>query len=207
MELYRLPRTEIDDAIAYYNEYFEEAGPENEQRVIEELGNPSKIATQIKANYAVKQLGDQNNAKQRGESNTGEKQPGTASKVWWVILGVFGGICAAPVAIPVAFVIIAVLIAVLAVIFSVIVSIGAAIAGCLITAVALFFGGFFMFGVSVPSAVTCIGAGLMGLAIMAIVGYGFVKLVKIFIRFLARKMKESKEKKEAKSITGGEIDE
>ena len=28
MELYRMPRNEIDDAVAYYSEYFEEAGPE-----------------------------------------------------------------------------------------------------------------------------------------------------------------------------------
>jgi uncharacterized membrane protein len=52
LELYKLPRHEIDDAIAYYNEYFEEAGPDQEQAVIKELGTPSKIATQIKADYA-----------------------------------------------------------------------------------------------------------------------------------------------------------
>ena len=31
---------ERDDAIGYYVDYFEEAGPEREQQVIEELGSP-----------------------------------------------------------------------------------------------------------------------------------------------------------------------
>ena len=37
------------DAIAYYNDYFDEAGPENEAQVISELGSPGKVAAIIKA--------------------------------------------------------------------------------------------------------------------------------------------------------------
>lgn len=37
------------DAIAYYNDYFDEAGIENEGRVIQELGSPGKVAAIIKA--------------------------------------------------------------------------------------------------------------------------------------------------------------
>lgn len=37
------------DAIAYYNDYFDEAGPENEAQVIRELGSPGKVAAIIKA--------------------------------------------------------------------------------------------------------------------------------------------------------------
>jgi len=36
------------DAIAYYNDYFDEAGAENEAQVIRELGSPEKVATTIK---------------------------------------------------------------------------------------------------------------------------------------------------------------
>lgn len=35
------------DAIAYYNDYFDEAGSENEQEVIRELGSPAKVANMI----------------------------------------------------------------------------------------------------------------------------------------------------------------
>ena len=37
------------DAIGYYNDYFDEAGVENEAQVIRELGSPGKVAAIIKA--------------------------------------------------------------------------------------------------------------------------------------------------------------
>ena len=36
------------DALAYYNDYFDEAGMENEAQVIRELGSPEKVAATIK---------------------------------------------------------------------------------------------------------------------------------------------------------------
>lgn len=44
-----IPESDRQDAIAYYNGYFDEAGPENEAAVIQELGNPGKVAGIIKA--------------------------------------------------------------------------------------------------------------------------------------------------------------
>ena len=43
-----LPEEEIEDAIAYYEDYFEEAGEEKEEQVIKELGSPEKIAKMIR---------------------------------------------------------------------------------------------------------------------------------------------------------------
>ena len=40
---------ERGEALQYYNDYFEDAGPENEQSVIQSLGSPRKIAENIKA--------------------------------------------------------------------------------------------------------------------------------------------------------------
>ncbi len=40
---------ERDEAIQYYQDYFDEAGIENEQQVINELGTPEKVAAIIKA--------------------------------------------------------------------------------------------------------------------------------------------------------------
>ncbi len=39
---------EREEAISYYEEYFEDAGVENEQSVIESLGSPEKVAATIK---------------------------------------------------------------------------------------------------------------------------------------------------------------
>jgi len=42
-----LPAEERDGAIKYYQEFFEDAGAENEQKVIEELGDPKSLAEKI----------------------------------------------------------------------------------------------------------------------------------------------------------------
>lgn len=46
-----LPDEERANAIRYYEEYFLDAGAENEARVIEELGAPELVAQQILNDY------------------------------------------------------------------------------------------------------------------------------------------------------------
>ena len=46
--LQNISATEREEALQYYNEYFNDAGSENEQNVIEALGNPAKVAENIK---------------------------------------------------------------------------------------------------------------------------------------------------------------
>lgn len=43
-----IPAGEREEAIQYYNDYFDDAGPENEARVIEELGSPEQVARTIR---------------------------------------------------------------------------------------------------------------------------------------------------------------
>ena len=45
-----LPPAERQEAIRYYQEYFDDAGEENEDAVILELGSPGKVVASIKAN-------------------------------------------------------------------------------------------------------------------------------------------------------------
>lgn len=47
--LWDIPESDRLDAIAYYNNYFDEAGSENETQVIRELGSPERVASIIKA--------------------------------------------------------------------------------------------------------------------------------------------------------------
>ena len=47
--LWDLSESDRLDAIAYYNDYFDEAGIENEERVLKELGSPERVAAMIKA--------------------------------------------------------------------------------------------------------------------------------------------------------------
>lgn len=44
-----VPAEEKAEAMQFYNDYFDDAGQENESQVIDELGSPAKIAAMIKA--------------------------------------------------------------------------------------------------------------------------------------------------------------
>ena len=46
-----LPEEERANALRYYEEYFDDAGPENEAKAAQELGDPEKVAAQILADY------------------------------------------------------------------------------------------------------------------------------------------------------------
>ncbi len=48
--LKRLPKEDYDNAIEYFSEYFDEAGSENEQQVMEELGEPREAARELLLN-------------------------------------------------------------------------------------------------------------------------------------------------------------
>lgn len=48
-----LPREEREEAIRYYESYFEEAGAEQEQVVLDELGSAGRIAAQILRDYRL----------------------------------------------------------------------------------------------------------------------------------------------------------
>lgn len=46
--LWDIPESERREALQYYNDYFDDAGPENEARVIRELGSPAQVAKTIR---------------------------------------------------------------------------------------------------------------------------------------------------------------
>ena len=49
---------DYDNAIEYFSEYFDEAGPENEQQVMEELGQPKEAARELLLNLLQESVGD-----------------------------------------------------------------------------------------------------------------------------------------------------
>ena len=79
--LHRLPKEDLQAALQYYEEYFDEAGSQNEQEVI----SPAHVASKILSDYAVKEA-----KKARASTKSGWRA------FWFTILA----ICAAPVAVP-----------------------------------------------------------------------------------------------------------
>ncbi|MEG0156925.1 MAG: DUF1700 domain-containing protein [Anaerovoracaceae bacterium] len=190
LELYKLPRIEIDDAVAYYNEYFEEAGPEHEQDVIRDLGSPSKIATQIKADYAVRQLENNDYT-----GNAEGKKKGVFSKAWMIILAVFGGICAAPVALPVVIALVALAVAMIVAVVGILVAAIATAIGVFIGGLVMVVLGIILLGSSVPAGVLFIGLGLMGMALTAMFALGVGALTKLLFKAVANTLKKKRKEK------------
>ena len=88
--LRKMPESERRNAIQYYIEYFNEAGEENEQSVINELGSPKELASVILSEFAVKTI----NTKEKSSFKEKLKLP----KVKWTIIG----IATLPISVPLA---------------------------------------------------------------------------------------------------------
>jgi len=149
-ELEHLPFEEREAAITYYEEYFDEAGPEREQETIDRLDPPAKIAAELKLEYAV---------------NKPPKTPKEGGvKVWMIILAIF----AFPLAMPLAL-LLAVMVFVLFIVF------GAVVFSLGVTAVALVGSAIFVVGTGfttlLSSPLTFLfflgsGAALLGVGIL-----------------------------------------
>lgn len=112
--LINISEEEKQDALAYYTEYFEEAGPENEAKVIDELGSPVMLARKISAEAAIKDIesgyvsenADEYANKYDNVSRGGTKEYKKKSgKGFWSNIGVIILLlCSSPVLLPISIV-------------------------------------------------------------------------------------------------------
>ena len=65
-QLRRLPADDREKAMEYYREYFDEAGPEQEEAAAEELGDPREVARQLITGLAVKKLDQPEKSAKKG---------------------------------------------------------------------------------------------------------------------------------------------
>lgn len=168
-QLRRLPKDDFEKAIAYYEEYFDEAGVENEQQAIEDLGSPQEAAGQIICDIAV------NNTK---ETSGGMKKKINA--VWVGLLAVF----AAPIALPIllgllALLVVLVLLAVVAVVCAF-----AACVSIILTGPVSIIGGLTILTKDIASGLCCLGFGLVGIGAGVLLVYVLYHLC----RFLVNKL-------------------
>lgn len=176
-ELSKMPRDEMQAAMEYYDEYFDEAGPEREQEAIRELGSPERIAAQIKADYAMRQL---------EEPGMGRSPRKGLRAFLWVILGVFAAPVALPVAIALGVCVLAVFICLFAVAISLIIAFGATCA----SGIALVGVGIVGLSGSVAAGIMLIGMGLVSAGITAILCVGVVIGVRAIVRLLAKRLRK-----------------
>lgn len=121
-ELAALPVEERETALKYYEEYFDDAGPENEQSVIAELGSPQQVAQKIKTELAANSAAAAAGASAKAKSGM---------PVWLlVIIAVF----AIPVGFPLLMGLLGALIGILAGLFGIFI-------GILVSGIAVFISG------------------------------------------------------------------
>lgn len=161
---------EIEDAISYCEEYFEDAGIENEQQVIEELGSPAKFAAQIRAEAVIRQK------ENRSEINR-DKNPKTSMKN---VVVIFLGICALPLALPLAFAAIvlffAFVLVIISLLFATIVSVGAII----IAGVPLIISGISNIG-NPGNALVAFGGGCLSIGLGLLLFIMFIYIIGMLI--------------------------
>lgn len=169
--LRRLPKEDYDRAIGYFEEYFEDAGTENEKQAIEDLGEPNMAADQIIRDFAV-----ENAAKPTKNFRKG------FSAVWVGILAIF----AAPIALPLAFAAallgLSLVLVVVSLIFA---AFCTALAFSASSVPTVLVGIWFLF--SAPaSGIATIGAGLIGagLGIWSVIGC--IKLCRWFLNTMTK---------------------
>ena len=175
-KLRRLPAHELDAALAYYEEYFEEAGEENEQRVITELGSPSQVSSQILADFALKDL----------ETSSEKSAKKNMTAIWLIILAILS----APLSLPLLATAIALIFSLGAVIISFIFAIGAGIISIFFGGIAALVSGFFILTEDWPTALLFMGVGFiitgLGVLLFPIVARFIKKIVLISVETLGR---------------------
>lgn len=174
-----VPVEERVAAMQYYNDYFDDAGEENEDKVIAELGSPEKVAAEMKAGLG-RQTEDSGEFRETGYADTQfeEKEPpvryGTDRKPWtnrWlklalIILIILVG---APILVPIAIAFLCVVLALVITAFAIFVALAIAAVAIAISGVALFVKGGFWIIVSIPAALSLMGIGLI-LAVIGVIG-------------------------------------
>lgn len=180
--LRKLPKEDYQEAMDYFSEYFEEAGPENEAQVIAELGTPKEAARDIISRLLDEKIIDQ------------EKRPKSrVSVVWLAILAIL----ATPVALPLALVLFLAVITILALgvaAIAVVLSLGVAF---LTSGIYMLFDSWSYLNISFSATALSFGLGLLalGLSLLTLLAAGAVcKLVGRSIINLARKTANKRRK-------------
>ena len=181
--LRKLPQQDYKEAIEYFMEYFEEAGPENEARVIAELGTPKEAAHEVISRLLEEKIVED-------KSSLRNK----TTILWIAILAVL----ASPVALPILLFFLAMIMTLLMIIFAVIVTALALTFALLISGVYTFFTSFSLLNVSLASTLFGGGLGLLmfgGALLLLLISFEIckliVKLITLLIKWLIKKGRKS----------------
>lgn len=199
--LMSIPEQERADAMAYYNDYFDEAGVENEQNVIQELGSPQIVAQSIiddvrNSGYSQSQYQEENQSygdyAGTYEQNTYQGQTTRQDvekrkfKTWQIVLVVILLVVTFPVWIGLVAGLFGGLMGILGGLFGILVGIVATGFGLTIGGIAIFGAGIMTAMVVPVEGVTCMGVGLLLTSIGLLFSLLFVLLTFVWLPKLVK---------------------
>ena len=183
-----LPQEEREEALQYYSDYFDDAGEENEDKVILELGSPEEVAAKIRAGYAGEYAeyseqgyedarfqsaneimvdGGTGNcewkdsvyeAEREGQATGRKREKSNNTNIWKVIAIVLIGLIAGPVVFPLG-------IALVAVVFAIFVALVAVVAALAFSGLGIGFAGIIIIGAGLARLLLAPAAGLLAAGI------------------------------------------
>lgn len=190
-----LPPDEIDNVMEYYREYFEDAGVENEAKIIDELGSPVALANKIvsdfmngssqqfSGSYNNGMYGNNmyNNSYSQNSPNNVPNKKSSGTTIAIIILTVLS----APIWCPL-------IIGLGALVFGLLIGMAAIAGGFVIAGISMFFGGLFaaILGIialfiSTPTGIMVLGNGLIATSLGMLTILFDIWVVKQLIRFIS----------------------
>lgn len=182
--------SEKEEALTYYNDYFNDAGQENEQQVIEELGSPEQVAAGVKEGLGLQSY-ERGQDSLEGEKSQNQSAPGERDRdagvqnirsqnafsqnnqipsqpqqnqskpAWLITLIVIGLILASPLILALICVVFAVIISVFSLIFGLLIGFGAAAVSLYVTAFVCAVLGFVVLPVNALVSGALLGSGCL----------------------------------------------
>ncbi|MDY3024227.1 DUF1700 domain-containing protein [Streptococcus hyovaginalis] len=165
--LHRLPEKDYQEAMDYFTEYFDEAGPENEAQVMTELGTPKEAAQDL-----LEQIWD----KQEDRELSSSRFKGLRLALLTLVV--------APLSLLAILVAVPLVIAFLATILAFVVSALASLLGGVAVLAVFIWESMTLPGLTPEAMAMGIGAGLLIMGLMLLLYLIFIGLSKVLTRFL-----------------------
>lgn len=208
--LYDVPIEELENIIRYYEEYFDEAGLENEQSVIEELGTPQELAATIRRDIRSGAYTDRSGVRgqnsytsyqnpyqstyQNGYAGQTAPQKGKGGKIVLIVLAIIGS----PLWISLLVAAVSLVIGLFAGLVGLLVGFAGLGLGMLAAGAAGFVGFFATVWIDAPTAVATLGGGLCSIGVGLFICLFFVGLVRLCIRLLRNFVRRIQNRKRGK---------
>lgn len=172
----RMTPQELENVLAYYGEYFDEAGEGREDQVMEELGSPEHLSHQILGDQVIREL------EQPRASREGSRRSGLGA-VWTVVLA----ICAAPIAVPLILGLVAVALGLVVAVLALVLGIGAGGVACVAAGIVSAWAGLnVIFSSGLATTMYFVGLGLLSSGIGVAMLAGAVALARVCFTGIAR---------------------